>query len=188
MVMLINGKELSLLKGKRNNMIAILYDEENNTYEMYKLHSPKVYRAVDNVKIDLAFSLGGLPVKNWLVRVIGNKSNRVVVKVSNYKRNFLVTFNHLDMLKRVYNDNFKIPSYIKAILNRITDKLIDSKRFGDADKVTFISKPLAVDAVLTFVVPCVKTKGYVSIDRCRFCKRCVRILDTKPPKVICSLR
>jgi len=180
MPIIINNKEMSLVKGK-NGINAILLDRTNNTFQIYT--ESKRYKPTP-IPLDSVFSDRGYNIKDWNIKAIGN-STTMYVKITNVKRDLVISYSHKEMLEKAYDDNYKIPLYVKRVLAYISNKLID--RVDEPIKLLLVAKHRLIDSVLTLAIPCPKYKDYVSIERCKFCKDHIKIIYDKIPKVVCRL-
>ena len=178
---MINNKEVNFVKS-RNGVVAIVFDRDKNVFQIYS--ELKTYKPTP-IPYDQIFSYRGYNLREWNIRAIGNNT-LMYVKLTNVKRNLVITFSHKEMLERAYDSNTKIPLYVKQALAYITNKLIDLQK--EPIELTLVAKHRLIDSVLTLAVPCPKAKTYVSLDRCRFCEHNIAILDRKIPKVLCRLK
>ncbi len=180
MPIIINDKEMSFVKGK-NGVNAVLVDRKNNTFQIYT--KAKSYKPTP-IPYEQVFSDRGYNIKDWNIRAIGN-STMMYVKVSNPKMDFAISYSHREMLSRAFDDNYKIPLYVKKVLAYISNKLIE--KVEEPIELLLTAKHRLIDSVLTLAIPCPKYKDYVSIERCKFCKHHIKMIHDKIPKVICMI-
>jgi len=180
MPIVINNKEVSFAKGK-NGMNAILIDRENNTFQVYT--ETRRYKPTP-IPLDSVFSERGYSIKDWNIRALGS-STVMYVKITNVKRDLVISYSHKEMLEKAYDDNYKIPLYVKRILTYISNKLIDN--VSEPVNLLLTAKHRLIDSVFTLAIPCPKHKDYISVDRCKFCKHHIKLIHDKIPKVVCKL-
>jgi len=189
MVILINDKEISVVRGKKGSFVLIKKENELNI-KKYKASN----RNISRVKLDDAFSDIGLTINNYRIFVIGNPLCYTVkvIRHRNRKRYDsydIFHFNILDLIERYYLKT-NLPNYIKDIINQIVKRIPKRQKGLKIAPYRVIRKrPIHNDEI----VLCAKDNTQiVRVNKCRLCIYFIRIIKKeigykKFNYLVCSL-
>jgi len=189
MVILINDKEISVVRGKKGSVVLIKKENELNI-KKYKTSK----RNISRVKLDDAFSDFGLTINNFRIFIIGNPLCYTVKVIRHRNRKRYDTydiyhFNILDLIEGYYLKT-NLPNYIKEIINQIAKRI--PKRQNELKIVPYRvirRRPIHKDEI----VVCAKDNTQnVRISKCRLCVYFIRIIKKeigykKFNYLVCSL-
>jgi len=165
MPLIIDEKTIKTFKVKGRTLM-IIEDRRKLTFQIYSFDHVTEFKLPKefDIPIDDVFSLSGLTYRNWNIRAFGNLQ-RLYVLISNVKKKKVFSLAHSELLKGAYI-NLKIPKYIKAILDKLSSKLVHLPKEPEK-RLTYLSEK---KPVLTLTVSCKLLKTHVPINRCRFCR------------------